>query len=98
MLPLPSNKGPGAYEPRLSSKKSAPAFKIGTSTRDQLNKSASYYNPGAGTYNPSFIDRPKSPSYRMGSDVRKALTESVYTPGPGTYEIPHRGIEGPKVF
>lgn len=88
--------GPGAYEPKLATKKSAPAFKIGTSLRDQLNKSTSNI-PGAGSYNPGWNDRPKSPAFKIGSDTRKPLNGFVYTPGPGTYNLPQRGIEGPQL-
>ena len=74
-----------------------PKYKIGTSTRDQWDKNSKEV-PGAGSYNPSFCDRPKSPEIRLGTDVRKPLTQTGRTPGPGTYEQPHRGIEGPLVI
>ena len=66
--------------------------RIGTSLRDSFNANKV---PGSGSYNPNFTDRPKTPSYRIGTDVRKPLNDQTKTPGPGTYQLPHRGIEGP---
>ena len=35
---------------------------------------------------------------RVGTGVRRPLSVPTVTPGPGTYYIPSRGVEGPKVI
>lgn len=56
------------------------------------------YVPGPGQYeNRHEVARPSSAMVRIGSAKRKPLNEFDFAPGPGTYEIPNKMIEGPKV-
>ena len=87
--------GPGNYDPStksLSKFDSAPTYRIGTSSRDHFVGSKV---PGPGAYTASEI-RPHSSATKIGTGKRLPLNENVETPGPGTYEIPAKAVEGPK--
>lgn len=86
--------GPGAYDPKPINKQSNPAFRMGTAPRDHISKE-DLSKPGPGNYDP------KVPSgkggIRFGSSTRKPLNDPSASPGPGTYTVPSKVIEGPKV-
>ena len=86
--------GPGAYNPNLNTKYQAPAYRIGSASRDGLSGKSSA--PGPGNYNPRLISSAKS--VKMGTSVRSPLSTSSKTPGPGSYDISSKVGEGPKVF
>jgi len=58
-------------------------------------------NPGPGTYNNDKVNFVKThePSWRIGTSTRedgiKKIKREAF-PGPGNYNIPHRGLEGKK--
>jgi Sperm-tail PG-rich repeat len=87
--------GPGNYNPSvkiLSQYETSPNYKIGTSSRDKLITSNV---PGPGTYTSTDV-RPHSLAPVTGSSKRPPLSDNGENPGPGTYEIPQRAVEGPK--
>ena len=84
--------GPGAYNPSLSSKNQAPAYRMGSASRDGLGGKSS--TPGPGNYEPRLISSAKT--VKMGTSVRSPLSDSVKTPGPGSYNITSKVGEGPK--
>jgi len=53
--------------------------------------------PGPGAYTPRLSNRPSSPNIKIGSDLRKGLYDNLNTPGPGTYNLPGKMIEGPQL-
>ena len=72
-------------------------FSFGVSSRES---SVSHHNPppGPGSYDPSFIDKPDSSRIKIGTSIRRPLSANNKYPGPGNYNIPSRGVEGPKFF
>ena len=90
--------GPGSYEPDLHTKKNYGTVRIGTATRDNLNKEL-LRTPGPGAYD-ARIDgvKNKEPAIRMGTSQRRPLSANTRNPGPGAYEVPSRMFEGPKVM
>ncbi|CAD8115027.1 unnamed protein product [Paramecium primaurelia] len=85
--------GPGAYDPQPV--KRPPSCKIGKSMRGLQFANP---NPGPGEYEPQ-IDtiRPQSAMVRVGSATRRPLNDVKGVPGPGTYDLPSKMVEGPQV-
>jgi hypothetical protein len=82
----------------LNDRTKSPSYRIGSSTRDRVNKNAEF--PGPGTYeglNLTTSNRPKSPTWSMGKSLRPNLSSSNFYPGPGNYEAHNKVGEGPKV-
>ena len=90
--------GPGSYDPDLRLKKSFGNVRIGSASRENLNKEL-VRTPGPGAYD-ARIDgvRHKEPAVRMGTSQRRPLSANNKAPGPGAYEIQSRVFEGPKVI
>ncbi|KAL4464748.1 hypothetical protein ABPG74_011309 [Tetrahymena malaccensis] len=89
--------GPGAYNPTSKNKKQNPAFKIGTQTRDTIDKESGKI-PGPGWYSPRIeANRPQSPQIKVGSDQRKPLNLTINNPGPGQYNVRPQTADGPKL-
>jgi len=95
------NPGPGAYftPEKNCAMKSSPSWRIGTSTRDDLEKQkmrASNFPP-PDTYKPNFLPtKERMASWSFGVGKRTDFGGANKTPAPGTYPIPNRAIEGPK--
>ena len=69
-------------------------FRMGTASRNNISREEAS-KPGPGNYE---VSPPKSgKSIRFGSSVRQPLNGNSTTPGPGSYQVPSRAIEGPKV-
>jgi hypothetical protein len=83
--------GPGAYNPTLSDKKGAPAYRIGSASRDTRERAGP---PGPGSYDPQGV-RAKQ-NVKIGTSVREPMNRSGNTPGPGTYDYSQKVGEGPK--
>lgn len=83
--------GPGAYTPNLITKKSSPAFRMGSASRDTKERVGS---PGPGNYDPISVQKNKN--VIIGTSKRASLPVNGYTPGPGSYDCPLRVGEGPK--
>lgn len=90
--------GPGSYDPDLRNKKNLGNVRIGSASRENLNKEM-IKTPGPGAYD-ARIDgvRHKEPAVRMGTSQRRPLSANNTAPGPGAYEIQSRVFEGPKVY
>lgn len=89
--------GPGSYDPDLRTKKSYGNVRIGSATRDNLNKEL-MKTPGPGAYDARIEGvRQKEPAIGMGTSQRRPLSAATKHPGPGAYEIPSKMFEGPKV-
>lgn len=86
--------GPFEYSPEKLISKAA--IRFGTSSRDEASRSRSN-TPGPGSYHPGFIHKPSSAKYRVGTSLRRPLSANNLAPGPGTYEIPSKMIEGPRL-
>jgi hypothetical protein len=84
--------GPGAYEPSLSNKNQAPAYRMGSAQRDSPSKNGA---PGPGNYEPKLWQGGQN--VKIGTSVRSPLSGSGRNPGPGTYEAGSRVGEGPRV-
>lgn len=85
--------GPGAYDPQPV--KRPPSCKIGKSMRGLQFANP---NPGPGEYEPHFENtRPQSAMVRVGSATRRPLNDVKGVPGPGTYDLPSKMVEGPRV-
>jgi hypothetical protein len=67
---------------------------MGTAPRDSISKE-SLSKPGPGNYDPKLIT--SKGGIRFGSSTRKPLNDPNASPGPGSYNIPSKMIEGPKV-
>jgi len=85
--------GPGAYNPGIIPKDTAPAFRIGTASRDSGSKERQAV-PGPGNYEPKLIL--KNSNIKIGTSVRSPLSSTKNTPGPGTYDYAPKVGEGPK--
>lgn len=84
--------GPGAYNPSLTTKNSAPAYRMGSASRDGLyGKSGA---PGPGNYDVRPATTGKN--IRIGTSVRSPLNGNSTTPGPGSYNYNSKVGEGPK--
>lgn len=90
--------GPGSYDPDLRLKKHYGNVRIGSANRDSLNKEL-IKTPGPGAYDARFeAVKNKEPGVKMGTSIRRPLSANPRVPGPGSYEIPSKMIEGPKVI
>ena len=94
--------GPGNYSPSSSFiKKSEPSFGIGTETRRDLAfEKAKLFQTSPGQYNPKpEATKLKAAGWRIGTESRPGLVQkgAEKIPGAGTYAIPSRVAEGPKI-
>ena len=89
--------GPGSYDPDMRNKKNRGNVRIGSASRENLNKEM-IKTPGPGAYD-ARVDgvKHKEPAVRMGTSLRRPLSANNAAPGPGAYEIQSRVFEGPKV-
>jgi hypothetical protein len=92
-VPVIPRKGPGSYEPKLSSHvyESSPQYRIGTAQRSTDNR---YDSPGPGAYDSN--QRGNGPQWGFGSQSRDDLHGNQAVPGPGSYQIPNP--RDPKAF
>jgi len=82
--------GPGAYNPSLSDKKGAPAYRIGSASRDTKERIRA---PGPGSYDPQATRG--NQNVKIGTSVRSPMGRNGNTPGPGSYEYSLKVGEGP---
>jgi hypothetical protein len=85
--------GPGAYNVNLKNKRSDPAYRIGSASRDSLSRGRDNV-PGPGNYNLKNMNN--GAKYRIGTSVREPLNAVRNVPGPGTYGYKSKVGEGPK--
>lgn len=95
--------GPGNYDPDIFvSKKKMPAYKLGTSTRqDGATRTKSKYSVSPDRYNPKHCWNStiqSSSKWGFGSEARNSMEAkgNKCVPGAGTYKIPSRIGEGAK--
>ena len=96
-----TNPGPGAYftPDKNNAYKNSPSWRIGTSTRDDLEKQKmrSSNFPPPDTYKPNFYPtKERMASFSFGSGKRSNFGGNSKTPAPGTYPITNRAVEGPR--
>ena len=97
-----SKPGPGNYSPASGFvRKSEPSFRIGTETRrDHAFEKAQTFQTSPGQYDPNTnATKLKAAGWRIGTEQRKGMVQpgQEKVPGAGSYAIPSRMSEGPKV-
>jgi hypothetical protein len=85
--------GPGAYNLTITNKTRSPTYRIGSASRDTLSRDH-LSTPGPGNYQPKIAGG--VPSIGFGTSSRDGRAGSSSTPGPGSYNIPSKVIEGPR--
>lgn len=94
--------GPGTYSSHFNfSHKKAPTWLMGTSTRNDADKSKmrTQNNPPPNNYNPDYVKtKTASATWSFGTGTRSKSTgkANLTSPAPGTYSTPSKAIEGPK--
>ena len=94
--------GPGNYSPEGNKiKKKEPSYRIGTETRRDLAfEKAQLFQTSPGQYEPDFkATKLKAAGWRIGTETRPSMVKKGLdkVPGAGTYSIPSRIAEGPKI-
>jgi hypothetical protein len=91
--------GPGSYDTTASSSnlKQAPAYKMGTSKRnDSVLKDKI---PDATAYNPTdAFTKTKSASFGFGTSQRRSIDSGLKQPGPGEYELTSKAFDNKPRF
>lgn len=87
--------GPGKYNICKKIGKDSPFFSMGIKNK---GKTIKFDSPGPGKYNlDKLITFEHSPTWKIGTDKKiRELKIDLNTPGPGTYSIRTRKIDGPK--
>jgi len=94
--------GPGNYDPMTTGqKKNAPAYAIGTGTRKDLAfEKAKTFQTAPGQYDPvPETTKLRAAGWKIGTETRPSVVQKGQErmPGAGTYSIPSRVMEGPKI-
>ena len=94
--------GPGNYSPEANKvKKSEPSYKIGTGTRKDLAfEKAKSFQTSPGQYDPKpETTKLRAAGWRIGTENRPGMVAKGQEkiPGAGSYSIPSRVAEGPKI-
>lgn len=90
---LAGKPGPGSHD-ISTAKPNVPTAKFGSSQR---RGAASPVSPGPAAYEASHSQTNQaSPKWGLGTSARADLGGTRATPGPGTYSVPSRVVEGPK--
>jgi hypothetical protein len=93
MVAASRNPGPGAYNLTITNKTRSPTYRIGSASRDTLSREHGS-TPGPGNYQPRLVGG--TPTIRFGTSSRDWRDGSSCTPGPGSYNIPSKVVEGPR--
>jgi len=92
--------GPGSYDTltqSASNLKAAPAYKIGTSKRNDSVPRDRMHVPDATVYNPNdSFTKTQSAAFGFGTSLRKSLDGGEKKPGPGAYELPSKAFDRPR--
>jgi hypothetical protein len=93
--------GPGTHNPNfLSDKKKEATWRIGTETRrDLATEKQRLFQQAPGNYEPNLTTKTKASEWRFGSELRPGLVQKGIknNPGPNSYTLPSRAVEGPCV-
>lgn len=79
--------------------RSAPNWKIGSSTRDDVDKMRARVSnyPPPGAYNANYnSSKSKDAEWKFGTGPRSKLAGNSFTPGPQAYKLTSKAVEGSK--